>query len=94
MRIGEIQEQIKNLQHLLGTNIPGTNQTVDDIIPAPDNNQLDDYINVYLKTESLSTAIQTFNIKDFEILLLSGTKKKDILDIKVAILSYWYREYF
>lgn len=93
MRIGEALEQIKNLQYLLGTVIPGTNEIIDDIIPAPNNSQLDDYVKTYLKTESLSTAIQSLNVKDFEILLLSGTKKKNMFDTKVRFSHDWYKNH-
>jgi hypothetical protein len=94
MRISEALEQIKNSQYLLGTIIPGTNEVIDDIIPAPNNNQLGDFLDTYLKTESLSTAIQTFDIKDFEILLLSGTKKKGMFDTKTHISNAWYKNHY
>jgi hypothetical protein len=94
MRIGETLDKIKELQHLTGTKIPGTNDIIDDIIPAPENNQLNDFIEIYLKTESLATAIQTFNVKDFEILILSNSKKKDMFDIKTSFSYAWYKDYF
>ena len=79
---------------MLGTKVPGTNHTIDEIIPAPMNNQFDTFLESYLQTRKIFMTAQQLNITDFEILLLSGSVKKDMFDIKTTISSYWYKEQY
>ena len=95
MNIQETRKQITELQHLIGTKIPGTDLIIDDIIPAPtDYSQFDEFLLMYLKTNDIVTTIYNYSIQEFEILLLADSKSKSLFDIKSAISNAWYRDYF
>lgn len=94
MKIAEVLKQISELQHSVGTKIPGTNLIIDEIIPAPTDNQFDEFLEIYLKTGKIFDISQQLNITDFEILILSGSKKKDLFDVKTTITHAWYKDYF
>ena len=92
MTLNEAMKQIIKLQHLIGTKIPGTNLIIDEIIPAPTNNQFDNFLKAYLLNEKLFETAQELDVTDFEILLLSGTKKKNMFDPIVTFCYDWYKE--
>ena len=94
MKIAEALKQVHELQHLIDTKIPETNWVIDEIIPAPTNNQFDIFLDTYLQTGEIFETAQQLNVTDFDILLISGTKKKNIFDIKTTISSYWYKEWY
>lgn len=94
MKITETLKQISELQHLIGTKIPGTNWVIDEIIPAPTNNQFDTFLDTYLQTGKVFDTAQQLNVTDFEILLLSGSKKRNMFDIKTGIANAWYKDHF
>ena len=94
MKIAEALIQVNELQHLVGTKIPETNLIIDEIILAPTDNQFDKFLEIYLKTGKIFDNSHQLNITDFEILILSGSKKKDMFDVKTTITHAWYKDYF
>ena len=94
MKIAEALIQVNELQHLVGTKIPETNLIIDEIILAPTDNQFDEFLEIYLKTGKIFDTSHQLNITDFEILILSGSKKKDMFDVKTTIAHAWYKDYF
>lgn len=87
MKIAEILKYISELQHLKGTEIPWTNRTIDDIIPAPNDERLDGFLADYLYTNDIYETIRLHQVGNFEILLLS-------IDPKVKYFTAWYKDYF
>lgn len=87
MKIAEALKQISELQHLIGTKIPGKNLTINEIIPAPNDKRFDGFLADYLYTQDINKTIQLHKIGNFEILLLS-------IDPKVTYYNAWYKDYF
>lgn len=87
MKIQESLKKINELQHLIGTKIPGTNLTIDEIIPSPNDHRFEAFFADYLYTQSIDKTIQLHQIGNFEILLLS-------IDPKVKYSHAWYKDYF
>ena len=92
MTLNEAMKQIIKLEHLTGTKIPGTNQVIDEIIPAPTNSQFNPFLKTYLLNKKIFETAQELDVTDFEILLLSGSKKKNMFDTKVVLYHDWYKE--
>jgi hypothetical protein len=53
---------------------------------------LDTILNNYLLNKKIFETAQELDVTDFEILLLSGSKKKNMFDTKVVLYHDWYKE--
>jgi hypothetical protein len=88
MKIAEALKQIHELQHLKGTKLPGLNNVINDIIPAPNDSRFEVFFNDYLYTHDIYETIKLHQVGNFEILLVI------IIDPKVAYGHAWYNDYF
>lgn len=94
MNINEALKQIIELQHIIGSEIPTTKRKIDDIIPAPKDERFDVFIADYLYNQDINLTIKLHAVENFEILLLSDSKKKNLFDVKTSLFYSWYDDYF
>jgi hypothetical protein len=76
MKTVEVLKRINELQHLIGTKIPGTSATIEEIIPAPNNNKFDLFFADYLYSQDIDKTIQLHQVSECEILLLLSVSSK------------------
>lgn len=94
MNLIDAKTKIKSLNHLIGQTIPTTNLVIDDIIPAPNDKTFHNFLSDYLYTQDIDETIKIHQSVDFEILLLSNSKKKHMFDVITGISNCWYSQYF
>lgn len=70
MTLNETAAKINSLQHLIGQKVPKWNSPILEMMPAPNNENFIDFIEVFFKTQDIRQAAQFNNANDFEILLI------------------------
>lgn len=90
MTIREAFKEIEKLQNLIGKTIPNTNKVIDAIIPAPNNDDFSLFLENYLYTQDIFKTLELSNSTNFDILLLSNSKKKGMFDTKTITVYDWY----
>lgn len=86
MKTVEVLQRINELQYLIGTKIPGTTATIEEIIPAPNDKKFDLFFADYLYTQDIDKTLQFHHISECEILLLLS------VGLKWKYYVAWYKD--
>lgn len=88
MKIHEALKTISDLQYLIGTKPDNFKSPITDIIPAPNDDTFNSFLDDYLYTDNIDKTIQLHRTSNFEILLIFKSKTDG------AIANAWYKELY
>lgn len=88
MKIPEALKKVYELQDLIGQKPPTLNDSIFQIIPAPNDDTFDSFFADYLYTDDIVKTIKLHKTREFEILLIFKSKTG------ATYKNAWYKDFY